>query len=453
MNYYESEQAVIGALLEIGDMSLDAPTAILNIVKQASFSAIQHQTIFQNIKQMAAAGEHVDLITLDARLINQGKSELTGGFAYLVDLQKIASPSNAVAHAKIVRDSAIERKVNAELNNAKAMLQERDGRSIYEKVGEVESMISSILDRSIRNESKGLVHCMDVMDKWSEEMENRFKDPESSKGFSTGYEGLDSVIGIKLVRPKSLVVVGARPKMGKTAMLAGMVKSFGLEQKKAVALFSLEMPSDQIMERMLCERANVNGDMFYEGGHDEDFAKVSAAMGEYSNSQVYMDDTAGITINHVKSEVRKLAKKQPLGLIAIDYLTLMEAEKADRNDLAYGIITKELKKLAKELDCVVLLLTQLNRSLEQRTNKRPMPSDSRDTGQIEQDCDLWIGLYREAVYNDEIPPEQQGLTEAIVRLNRHGNTGTAYFDLKNGYFIESTMPTSTGFAKYDDDEY
>tara|TARA_R110002012_G_scaffold212013_1_gene383002 strand:+ start:172 stop:1533 length:1362 start_codon:yes stop_codon:yes gene_type:complete len=453
MNYYESEQAVIGALLEIGDMSLDAPTAILNIVKQASFSAIQHQTIFQNIKQMAAAGEHVDLITLDARLINQGKSELTGGFAYLVDLQKIASPSNAVAHAKIVRDSAIERKVNAELNNAMAMLQERDGRSIYEKVGEVESMISSILDRSIRNESKGLVHCMDVMDKWSEEMENRFKDPESSKGFSTGYEGLDNVIGIKLVRPKSLVVVGARPKMGKTAMLAGMVKSFGLEQKKAVALFSLEMPSDQIMERMLCERANVNGDMFYEGGHDEDFAKVSAAMGEYSNSQVYMDDTAGITINHVKSEVRKLAKKQPLGLIAIDYLTLMEAEKADRNDLAYGIITKELKKLAKELDCVVLLLTQLNRSLEQRTNKRPMPSDSRDTGQIEQDCDLWIGLYREAVYNDEIPPEQQGLTEAIVRLNRHGNTGTAYFDLKNGYFIESTMPTSTGFAKYDDDEY
>lgn len=453
MNYYESEQAVLGALLEIGDMSLEAPVAIMKIVKQASFASMQHQVIFQNIKQMAAAGEHVDMITLDARLINQGKSDMTGGFAYLVDLSKLSSPSNAVAHAKIVRDAAIERKVSSELSNAMTMLQEKDGRTIYEKVGEVESMISSILDRSIRNESKGLVHCMDVMDKWSQEMENRFKDPEASKGFSTGYEGLDNVIGVKLVRPKSLVVVGARPKMGKTAMLAGMVKSFGLEQNKAVALFSLEMPSDQIMERMLCERANVNGDMFYKGGSDEEFAKVSRAMGEYQNSQVYMDDTAGITINHVKSEVRKLAKKQPLGLIAIDYLTLMEAEKADRNDLAYGIITKELKKLAKELDCVVLLLTQLNRSLEQRTNKRPMPSDSRDTGQIEQDCDLWIGLYREAVYNDEIPPEQAGLTEAIVRLNRHGNTGTAYFDLRNGYFVESTMPTASGFAAYDEDEY
>jgi len=452
MNYYESEQAVIGALIEIGDMSLNAPSAIFGLVKQASFASMQHQVIFQNIKQMAAAGEHVDLITLDARLNNQGKSDMTGGFAYLVDLQKIASPSNAIAHAKIVRDSAIERKVNDELNNAMAMLQEKDGRSIYEKVGEVESMISSILDRSIRNESKGLVHCMDVMDKWSGEMENRFKDPEASKGFSTGYKGLDDVIGIKLVRPKSLVVVGARPKMGKTAMLAGMVKSFSLEQNKAVALFSLEMPSDQIMERMLCERANVNGDMFYQGGTDEEFAKVSAAMGEYKNSHVYMDDTAGITVNHVKSEVRKLAKKQDVGLVAIDYLTLMEAEKADRNDLAYGVITKELKKLAKELDCVVLLLVQLNRSLEGRTNKRPMPSDSRDTGQIEQDCDIWIGLYREAVYNDEIPKDQAGLTEAIVRLNRHGGTGTAYFDLKNGYFVESTMPTTSGFAAYDSDE-
>lgn len=453
MNYYQSEMAVLGALIEIGDMSLEAPAAMLSILKSQSFSALPHQVIYQAIKRMAGAGEHVDLITLDALLKREGKIEDVGGFAYLTDLQLAASSSNAVAHAKIVRDAAIERKVNAELSNAMAMLQEQDGRSIYQKVGEVESMVASILDRSIRNESKGLVHCMDVMDKWSQELDERFNNPEASKGFSTGYQCIDEVIGIKLVRPKSLVVVGARPKMGKTAMLAGMVKSFGLEQKKAVALFSLEMPSDQIMERMLCERATVNGDIFYEGGHDEDFAKVSAAMGEYKNSSIYMDDTAGITINHVKAEVRKLAKKEPLGLIAIDYLTLMEAEKADRNDLAYGIITKELKKLAKELDCVVLLLTQLNRSLEQRTNKRPMPSDSRDTGQIEQDCDLWIGLYREAVYDDTVPADMKGMTEAIVRLNRHGQTGTAHLNLKNGYFVEAT-PQELAYKNEDeDDEY
>ena len=450
MNYVESEQAVLGALIEIGDMSLDAPSAILGMLKHNSFSTRHHQLIYQTIKQMASISEYVDMITLDARLIKNGHSESTGGFAYLADLSKASSPANCIAHAKIVRDSAIERRVQSELANAMSMLQGKDGRSIYEKVGEVESMISSILDRSLRNESKGLTHCSDVMDKWSEELEDRFANPEASKGFSTGYKGLDNVIGVKLVRPKSLVVVGARPKMGKTAMLAGMVKSFGLEQKKAVALFSLEMPSDQIMERMLCERADVSGNIFYEGGHDCEFAKVSQAMGEYKESKIYMDDTPGITINHVKSEARKLAKREDLGMIAIDYLTLMEAEKADRNDLAYGVITKELKKLAKELNCVVLLLTQLNRSLEQRQNKRPMPSDSRDTGQIEQDCDLWIGLYRDAVYNDKCPTEEKGLTEAIVRLNRHGETGTAYMNLKNGYFVEATAPAFNGNI-YDDD--
>lgn len=449
MNYVESEQAVLGSLIEIGDMSLDTPSAILGMLKPASFASRHHQLIYQTIKQMASVGEHVDMITLDARLIRNGHSEDTGEFAYLVDLQKISSPVNCLAHAKIVRDSAIERRVQSELSNAMSMLQGKDGRSIYEKVGEVESMISSILDRSLRNESSGLTHCSDVMDKWSEELENRFANPEASKGFSTGYEGLDNVIGVKLIRPKSLVVVGARPKMGKTAMLAGMVKSFGLEQKKAVALFSLEMPSDQIMERMLCERADVSGNIFYEGGHDCDFARVSKAMGEYKESKIYMDDTPGITINHVKSEARKLAKKEDLGMIAIDYLTLMEAEKADRNDLAYGVITKELKKLAKELNCVVLLLTQLNRSLEQRPNKRPMPSDSRDTGQIEQDCDLWIGLYRHAVYDDNVATEEKGLTEAIVRLNRHGETGTACMNLKNGYFVEANAPTKG--EVYDDD--
>lgn len=451
MNYVESEQAVLGALIQMGDMNMEAPAAILELLKPQAFASMHHQVIYQAIKQMASTGEHVDMITLDARLSRMGKSEETGGFAYLADLHKLANPAGAIPHAKIVRDAAIERKVQSELSNAMAMLQSRDGRSIYEKVGEVESMIASILDRSMRNETKGLVHCSDVMDKWTDELNERFENPEASKGFSTGYPSLDKVIGVKMVRPKSLVVVGARPKMGKTAMLAGMVKSFGMEQGKAVALFSLEMPSDQIMERMICDQADVNGDIFYEGGDDFEFAKVAEAMGKYKETKIYMDDTPGITISHVKSEVRKLAKREPLGLIAIDYLTLMEADKADRNDLAYGVITKELKKLAKELNCVVLLLTQLNRSLESRPNKRPMPSDSRDTGQIEQDCDLWIGLYRHAVYDDNVAPEEKGLTEAIVRLNRHGETGTAYLNLKNGYFTEASGPVSSADSYMDDD--
>lgn len=454
MNYHESEMAVLGGLIQIGDMGLDSASKVLSMVKPAAFSSRAHQLIFQAIKQMAHNSEHVDLITLDARLIRNGHSNDTGEFAYLADLQKISVESNIFAHAKIVRDAAIERRVQSELSNAMSMLQEKDGRTIYEKVGEVESIISALLDRSLRGESKGLVHASAICDRWSLELEQRFENPEAQAGYSTGIAGLDKLLSPKLIRKGSLVVVGARPKMGKTALLGTLVKQFALEHKKATAVFSLEMPSDQIMERMLCERANVDGRIFYEGAHDQtDFGKVSAAMGEYIESKLYMDDTPAITIQHVVNESRKLAKQEEVGLIAIDYLTLMEAEKADRNDLAYGKITKALKNLAKELGCVVLLLTQLNRSLESRPNKRPMPSDSRDTGQIEQDCDLWIGLYRHAVYDDNVTQDEKGLTEVIVRLNRHGETGTAYLNLKNGYFTEGHKPTSLQNNIDCDDEY
>ena len=451
-NHYEIEQSLLGSLISCGDLTSESCSIVFKTVKTASFSVVAHKEIFKAIKEIAMAGDHLDSFILDAKLSRDGKSDMCGGLSYLIDLDQARQIPSMIHHARIIRDAAIARSASSELNSALALINEPDGRTIYEKMGEIESKIGAILDRAVSNQSKGLVHCTDICDRWTQEMEERFANPDAQKGYTSGFGTLDKILAPKLIRPKSLVVVGARPKMGKTAFLGGMVKEFSLNHKKAVALFSLEMPSDQIMERMICERANVNGNIFYEGAeNNEDFAKVSAAMGEYIGSKLYMDDTPGITIAHVKSEVRKLAKREPLGLIAIDYLTLMEAEKADRNDLAYGVITKELKKLAKELDCVVLLLTQLNRSLESRPNKRPMPSDSRDTGQIEQDCDLWIGLYREAVYNDECKPEEKGLTEAIVRLNRHGDTGTAHMNMKNGYFIECAPFTIS--SQVQDDNY
>lgn len=451
-NHYESEQSVLGGLMLVGDLNSESCQKVLGMIKANSFYTRQHQVIYSEIKKMSQRGEYLDAISLDASLTRSGQSEQTGGFAYLIDLCKIANVSNYVAHAKIVREASISRVINSKLNDAIAMINDNDGRSVYEKVGELESMISSVLDRSIRNDSSGLVHASEICDRWSKDLEDRFENPESQAGYSTGIIGLDSLLKPKLIRNGSLVVVGARPKMGKTALLGTLVKQFTLEHKKATAVFSLEMPSDQIMERMLCERANVNGNIFYEGAeNDSDFAKVSKAMGEYVESKLYMDDTPAITIQHIQNESRKLARSEDVGLVAVDYLTLMETEKADRNDLAYGKITKALKNLAKELNCVVLLLTQLNRSLEQRTNKRPIPSDSRDTGQIEQDCDLWLGLYRHAVYDDDLRPEEKDLTEVLVRLNRHGDTGTAYLNLKNGYFEETSAPSGYNDNSYEDE--
>lgn len=204
-----------------------------------------------------------------------------------------------------------------------------------------------------------------------------------------------------------------------------------VEQLPAL-MFSLEMPDKQIVERMIGQVSRVNTDVFYGDRYDD--AKVAmafAAGGRLAQTgNLYVDDTPGITLAHIVAESRRIKRERgAVGMVLVDYLTLMTADKADRNDLAYGIITKGLKNLAKELNCIVVLLTQLNRDLEKRTNKRPMPSDSRDTGQIEQDCDYWIGIYREGVYDENA---DQAATELLLRLNRHGPTGVVYCDQRNG---------------------
>ncbi|GAB7202419.1 DnaB-like helicase C-terminal domain-containing protein [Dickeya oryzae] len=167
-----------------------------------------------------------------------------------------------------------------------------------------------------------------------------------------------------------------------------------------------------------------------------DMARAMAKAQELAETNLMLDDTPSISLAHIVNECRRVKRQRGvIGLVAVDYLTLMRGEQAERRDLSYGEITKGLKALAKELDCVVLLLTQLNRALEQRADKRPLPSDSRDTGQIEQDCDVWIGVYRDAVYNENSDPQ---LTELLLRMNREGATGTAHTLLRDGYFVDTT---------------
>ena len=246
-----------------------------------------------------------------------------------------------------------------------------------------------------------------------------------------------------------------------TAFLTKWVNHTALDQGKAACVFSLEMTRTSLLERSIVQRDAVK-DM-YDGGRlvsraiqgndfwdprvlngragqlaDEAYLRSAAIAAEIGNSKLYIDDTPGVSLRHIVSECRRIAKKEgSIGLIAVDYLTLMKAEKAERNDLAYGEITKGLKNLAKEMRCPVLLLTQLNRKLEDRNDKRPMPSDSRDTGQIEQDCDLWIGLFRQAAYTpDGMPGNTSKLAEVIVRLNREGYTGTIYSEFSGGKFSD-----------------
>lgn len=439
-----NEQCALGSFLILSDLSSDVAQKALSMIRIGSFQDGRHKAIFSALQELERQSTLADLVMVNNCLQKNGKINMVGGIAYLADIMQIVpSAANLLGYCDLVRQKSIEISINTGVQCALAEFNDPDGGNIYQKLGRLETFVSSLGIRANNGRESGLIHIKEVGKIWFDELLDRKENPDHHAGLSTGIETLDKVLGAKKMRKGSLVVVGGRPKVGKTAFLEVIVKSVGLDQKKAVALFTLEMPNLQIYERFLSSTSKVNSDLYHTVDLNEyQFQKTSEAIGIFNESSIFFDDTPSITIEHIKKESRKLSKEQGgLGLIAVDYLTLMKAPKADRNDLSFGLITKELKNLAKELDCVALLLIQLNRGLEQRPDKRPVPSDGRDTGQIEQDCDLWIGLYREGVYNDSLPDNQKGLTEAIVRLNRHGPTGTGYMDMRQGSLV-NTMPFS-----------
>jgi replicative DNA helicase len=433
-NNFSNEQAVIGGLMLVSDLSQNSAQKVLTMIRPASFQDSRHRVIFDAIQDLDRSGTSADLLTVNSTLERKGQLDFIGGIAYLADvIQNTPSAANLSHYADLVRQHSIKTAVNAKMQNAIAEFNDLDGDNIYQKLGQLESLIASLGQRASNGRENGLTHVKEIGKQWLTELNERKDDPTAHQGISTGISSIDQVLGSKLFVKGSLVVVGARPKMGKTAFLEKITKHVGTVLNKPAAVFSLEMPNMQLYERYMTSASKVSGDAFHDVQlTDRQWQSTSMAMNSLNNSKIYVDDTSSITLQYLKKESRKLAKIEPIGIIAVDYLTLMTAEKAERNDLAYGDITKGLKALAKELDCVVLLLTQLNRNLEQRGDKKPIPADSRDTGQIEQDCDYWIGLYRHAVYDDLLPEKYHGFTEAIVRLNRHGGIGSGYMNMTNG---------------------
>jgi len=442
-NYFINEQCVIGSLMIMTDLSGDAAQKVLSMLKPTSFQDARHKTVFNMLSTLSTEGSSADFVMVNARLQQAGQLDAVGGIAYLADLQQaVPSSANIMAYADLVRQNSIRTVINSKMQSALAEFNDLDDTNVYQKLGQLESMISTLGQRASSGRESGLTHIKEIGKEWFDELQDRKENPEAHQGVSSGIDSIDEVLGPKLLRPGSLFVVGARPKMGKTAYLEAICRRTAIDQGGLTGIFSLEMPNFQLYERFLSSESKVNSDKYHSVQlTDYEWQTTSSAIGRFNGSNLYMDDTPSISLQYLKKEARKLAKNGNVKLIAVDYLTLMEAGKEDTNSLAYGMITKGLKALAKELDCVVLLLTQLNRNLEQRSDKRPIPADSRDTGQIEQDADYWMGLYREAVYNDDLQPNQKGLTEAIIRLNRHGGTGTGYMDMKQGYF-ENTAPFS-----------
>ncbi|WP_264041241.1 replicative DNA helicase [Pectobacterium carotovorum] len=431
----DAEQATLGGLMLHDDDDLRG--TVLSMLKPESFYHRQHRLIYQCITDLIKDHQPIDMITLSDELTTRGEIEVCGGFSYLADICKIPAAANVLAYAGIVRDNAMARYVQRKLAASAEIIVARGSMSIEERLSSAQQLVNQAFEATATGRTTGLRPAMDVVDDWLAEVEKRFSDPDHAGGLTLGIEDLDRIMAPKQVLRGSLVVVGARPKMGKTAFYNRVATHFALNHRLPTLLFSLEMTDARLIERMVSQESRVSSNVFYIGGYeDTDMSRAGAFAKEIAESNMFIDSTPGISLAHVTGECRRIKRQRgAVGLVAIDYLTLMRGEAAERRDISYGAITTGLKNLAKELDCVVLLLTQLNRSLEQRADKRPLPSDSKDTGQIEQDCDVWIGLYREGVYDENADPQ---LTEVILRLNREGPSGTAHVLLTDGYFRDTT---------------
>lgn len=427
----EAEQSVLGGMML--DSGSDRCQTAMSMLKPESFYIRPHQVIFAEMRELVANQKPIDLITLIESLESKGLGEQAGGFAYMAEISKnTPSAANIVHYAMLVREKAMERYGIDKLTSATELLYSRNGMTTSQKFDAIQTLFTDIADYAKTGNRRGLREFSEVMGDWVDEVEARWSDSDATRGLSTGIGSLDDLLQPKGLVKGALMVIGARPKMGKTTLYSQLAVNCAEVEQLPALMFSLEMPDKQIVERMIGQVSRVNTDVFYGDRYDDaQVAMAFAAGGRLAQTgNLYVDDTPGITLAHIVAESRRIKRERgAVGMVLVDYLTLMTADKADRNDLAYGIITKGLKNLAKELNCIVVLLTQLNRELEKRTNKRPMPSDSRDTGQIEQDCDYWIGIYREGAYDENA---DQAATELLLRLNRHGPTGVVYCDQRNG---------------------
>ncbi|HHF9071379.1 TPA: DnaB-like helicase C-terminal domain-containing protein [Escherichia coli] len=448
----EAEQAVIGGLL-LDDDSSERVQKVLAMLKPDSFYSRPHKILFEEITRMHREQKPVDGLTLFDELERKSLTASVGGFAEIAEIAKnTPSAANIVAYAMQVRETAMERYAINRMTEATELLYSRNGMTATQKYEAIQAIFTQLTDHAKTGSRRGLRSFGEVMEDWVSDLEKRFDPSGEQRGMSTGIPSLDRMLSPKGLVKGSLFVIGARPKMGKTTLYSQMAINCAVHEKKPALMFSLEMPGDQILEKLVGQKSGVNPNIFYlpatndaddgyQGDYDGDFNRAIETANRLSEIDLlYIDDTPGLSLAQIVSESRRIKREKGcVGMILVDYLTLMTAEKADRNDLAYGMITKGLKNLAKELDCVVVLLTQLNRALESRTNKRPLPSDSRDTGQIEQDCDYWVGIHREGAFDDSFPP---GETELILRLNRHGNTGTVYCIQANGAIYDTDQQSA-----------
>ena len=417
----EAEQSVLGSML-IDPESWDK---VAVLVTETDFYNRSHQIIFKAITRLLNISNPIDLITVSEELEKHDELEDAGGFAYLGELAKnTPSSANVASYAQIISERAITRELIGVAHEIAEIGYNPEGRDSADILDLAESRVFEIAERRT-GENEGPRNVESVLGKTIDRLEELVKTNKEVTGVTTGFTDLDKKTSG--LQPSDLIIVAARPSMGKTTFAMNLVENAMMAEEKPVLVFSLEMPSEQIMMRMLASLSRVDQTKIRTAQlDDEDWARISNTMAMLKDKdRLFVDDSSGLTPMDVRSRARKLARERGgISLIMIDYLQLMRVPSLSENrTLEIAEISRSLKALAKELEVPVVALSQLNRTLEQRADKRPVNSDLRESGSIEQDADLIMFIYRDEVYHEN--SEDKGIAEIIIGKQRNGPIGTS----------------------------
>ena len=418
----EAEQAVLGSVF----LDSDAIVEAMEYIEAKDFYRRSHQTIFQIMIDLNNRSEAIDAIIIKEHLEQKNMLEDIGGVSYLSELTlSVPTAANVGYYAKIVEQKSLLRNL---IQTATDIVS-----SGFEQEEDVESILDEaerkILEVSEKRNRSGFLAIADVLGDSINTIEKLSQQGEAITGLPTGYHALDKMTAG--LQAEELIILAARPAVGKTAFALNIAQNVGTKTNESVAIFSLEMSAESLVNRMLCSEGLV------EAGHlktgqlsDEEWDNIIVAMGSLSKANIFIDDTPGIKISEIRAKCRKLHQEQGgLGLVLIDYLQLIEGTGRENRQQEVSEISRQLKKLAKELKVPVIALSQLSRGVEQRQDKRPVLSDIRESGSIEQDADIVAFLYRDDYYRseegeDEGPQENNNVIEVIIEKNRSGARGT-----------------------------
>lgn len=438
----EAEQAVLGAIF----LEPDSFSIASEILMPEDFYRVSHQRIFKAMFDLFEQGEPIDIVTVTTVLKNSQTLDEVGGVAYLNELaDSVPTAANITYYRDIVEEKAILRRLIRTATDIVKFSFENEG-NVDEVLNEAEKNILEVSSRGNVTDFKAIG---DVLVEVYSNIEELTKSDGEVTGLATGYRDLDRITSG--FQKNDLIIIAARPSMGKTAFALNIAQNIATRTDENVAIFSLEMGADQLVSRMLCAEGNIDSQRLRTGSlTDEDWGKLAMAMGSLSNAGIFIDDSPGIRVSEIRSKCRRLKQEHGLGMIIIDYLQLIQGSPgaSENRQQEVSEISRSLKGLARELNVPLIALSQLSRGVEQRQDKRPMMSDLRESGSLEQDADIVGFLYRDDYYNED--SENDSKIEIIISKQRNGPTGTVelafvkeynkFVDLDHRYSPEDIPP-------------